>query len=134
MSGQISALKIAKDQEKKTVDPGDQIFLDFLRLAGTDLEELNESPRYEELNAKCEAASADITDQIFEYWSQNKHLEVKVELNEGRPEDQVPFNSGAVARARGLQPTPPRKCSFLGEKCRFRVVFLVSRAIRDDAP
>ena len=100
MSGQISALKIAKDQEKKTVDPGDQIFLDFLRLAGTDLEELNESPRYEELNAKCEAASADITDQIFEYWSQNKHLEVKVELNEGRPEDQVPFNSGAVARAR----------------------------------
>lgn len=100
MSGQLSALKIAQDQDKETVDPGDEIFLNFLRLAGTDLEELNESPRYEDLNAKCEAASADITDQIFQYWSQNEHLEVQVELNEGRPEDPSPFNSGAVARAR----------------------------------
>ena len=100
MSGQVSALKIAQDQAEGSIDPGDEIFLDFLRLAGTDLEELNESPRYEELNAKCEAASADITEQIFEYWSQNKHLEVQVGLNEGRPEDPAPFNEGAIARAR----------------------------------
>ncbi|MAS05411.1 MAG: ATP-dependent endonuclease [Ahrensia sp.] len=100
MSGQLSAQKIAQDQAQNNVDAGDKIFLDFLRLAGTDLKELNQSPRYEELNAKCEAASADITDQIFEYWSQNKHLEVKVELNEGRPQDPPPFNAGAIARAR----------------------------------
>ncbi len=56
--------------------------------------------RFEELNAKCEAASADITDQIFKYWSQNDNLEVEVKLSEGRPGDPAPFNSGAVARAR----------------------------------
>ena len=100
MSGQISAQQIAEDQQQGIVQPGDEIFLDFLRLAGTDLEELNQSPRYEELNAKCEAASADITDQIFEYWSQNKYLQVQVQLNEGRAEDPAPFNTGAVARAR----------------------------------
>lgn len=100
MSGQISAQKIAQDTQNKKVEPGDEIFLNFLRLAGTNLEELNNAPRYEELNAKCEAASADITDQIFEYWSQNKYLEVKVELNEGRAQDPAPFNEGAVARAR----------------------------------
>lgn len=100
MSGQISAQQIANDKAQKDVDPGDEIFLDFLRLAGTDLDELNASPRYEQLNAKCEAASADITDQIFKYWSQNKHLEVQVQLNEGRTEDPAPFNAGAVARAR----------------------------------
>ncbi|MCL3882668.1 AAA family ATPase [Marivita sp. GX14005] len=100
MSGQLSAQKIAQDKQHSQVDPGDEIFLNFLRLAGTDLDELNQSPRYEELNAKCEAASADITDQIFQYWSQNKYLEVKVELNEGRPQDPAPFNAGAVARAR----------------------------------
>lgn len=100
MSGQISAQKIANDKAQNDVDPGDEIFLDFLRLAGTDLDELNASPRYEQLNAKCEAASADITDQIFKYWSQNKHLEVQVQLNEGRTEDPAPFNAGAVARAR----------------------------------
>ena len=91
MSGQISAKQIANDKAQNDVDPGDEIFLDFLRLAGTDLDELN---------AKCEAASADITDQIFKYWSQNKHLEVQVQLNEGRTEDPAPFNAGAVARAR----------------------------------
>jgi len=100
MSGQISAQQIANDKAQNKVDPGDEIFLDFLRLAGTDLDELNASPRYEQLNAKCEAASADITDQIFKYWSQNKHLEVQVQLNEGRAEDPAPFNAGAVARAR----------------------------------
>ena len=100
MNGQLSAQQIAEDEAQGDVDPGDKIFLDFLRLAGTDLDELNASPRYEQLNAKCEAASADITDQIFKYWSQNKHLEVQVQLNEGRPEDPTPFNAGAVARAR----------------------------------
>lgn len=100
MSGQISAQKIAKDKAAEGISPGDQIFLDFLRLAGTSLDELNDSPRYEELNAKCEAASADITDQIFQYWSQNDNLEVQVNLSEGRPEDKAPFNAGAVARAR----------------------------------
>ena len=100
MSGQISAQKIEQDKQANNVGPGDEIFLNFLRLAGTELDELNKSPRYEELNAKCEAASADISDQIFEYWSQNKDLEVKVELNEGRPQDPAPFNAGAVARAR----------------------------------
>ncbi|MEQ8784437.1 MAG: AAA family ATPase [Roseibium album] len=100
MSGQLSAQQIANDKAQNDVDPGDEIFLDFLRLAGTGLDELNASPRYEQLNAKCEAASADITDQIFKYWSQNKHLEVQVKLNEGRLEDPAPFNAGAVARAR----------------------------------
>lgn len=100
MSGELSAQKIARDKGNDTVEAGDEIFLDFLRLAGTDLDDLNASPRYEELNAKCEAASADITDQIFEYWSQNKYLEVQVALTEGRPEDPPPLNAGAVARAR----------------------------------
>ena len=100
MSGQLSIQKIADDKVNDDVGPGDKIFLDFLRLAGTSLKELNGAPRFEELNAKCETASANITDQIFEYWSQNDNLEVKVELSEGRPGDPAPFNSGAVARAR----------------------------------
>jgi predicted ATP-dependent endonuclease of OLD family len=100
MNGQLSAKQIEQDKQNNKVDRGDEIFLNFLRLAGTDLDELNSSPRYEQLNAKCESASADITDQIFQYWSQNKYLEVKVELNEGRPQDPAPFNAGAVARAR----------------------------------
>ncbi len=100
MNGQLSIQQLAADTAANTVDPADKIFLDFLRLAGTSLEELNGAPRFEELNAKCEAASADITDQIFKYWSQNDNLEVEVKLSEGRPQDKAPFNTGPVARAR----------------------------------
>ena len=100
MNGQLSVQKLVEDMQNNDIDPGDKIFLDFLRLAGTSLDELNEASRFEELNARCETASADITDQIFEYWSQNDNLEVKVELSEGRRGDPEPFDSGTVARAR----------------------------------
>ena len=64
--------------------------LDFLEYAGTSLEELAETNRFEELNAKCEAAANRITDQIFEYWTQNDQLAIKVVLGEGKPEDAPP--------------------------------------------
>ena len=79
---------------------GDQIFLDFLDYASTGLEELRDSSKFEDLKAKCEAASNRITDQIFEYWIQNTALEVEVNLSEGRPGDPPPFNTGSIIRAR----------------------------------
>ena len=100
MSGQISINKFVADQAAKKLDIADSIFLDFLKLAGTSVEELSDAKRYEELIAKCEAASNDITEQIFAYWTQNDALEVKLDISEGRAEDAVPFNTGTVVRAR----------------------------------
>lgn len=100
MSGELSINKLNQDKQNKQVSVDDQLFLDFLEYAGTDLEELVKTNRYEELNAKCEAAANRITDQIFEYWTQNDSLQIDVRLTEGRPNDPPPFNSGAVARAR----------------------------------
>ena len=76
------------------------MFLDFLEYAGTNLEELVGATRFEEQNAKCEAAANRITDQIFEYWTQNDQLSIEVRVDEGRPNDKPPFHSGPVARAR----------------------------------
>ena len=56
--------------------------------------------KFEELNAKCEAAALRITEQIFEYWTQNDDLEIAVVLSEGKAADPAPFNSGPIARAR----------------------------------
>jgi predicted ATP-dependent endonuclease of OLD family len=100
MSGEISLTKLTTDKQNNTVSVGDKIFLDFLEYAGTSLEELQSSTKYEELKAKCEAASNDITDEIFEFWSQNEALSVKIELTEGKAEDMPPFNSGTVALIR----------------------------------
>ena len=100
MSGAISIDQINQDQANETVDEGDQVFLDFLEYAGTNLEELAGATRFEEMNAKCEAAANRITDQIFEYWTQNDQLAIDVRLDAAKSEDEPPFNSGTVARAR----------------------------------
>ncbi len=100
MSGEISLNKLAADKQNNSVAIGDRIFLDFLEYAGTTIEELRDATKYEDLVAQCEGASNDITDEIFEFWSQNEALSVKIELNQGRPEDPSPFNSGTVAKVR----------------------------------
>lgn len=100
MSGELSVNKLQQDRQANTISSGDQVFLDFLEYAGTTLEELIATQHFEELNAKCEAAALRITDQIFEYWTQNDELKIKVVFSEGKPADKPPFNSGAVARAR----------------------------------
>lgn len=100
MSGEVSINKLTRDKEQNTVSNGDRIFLDFLEYAGTSIEELRDAQKNEDLIAQCEGASNEITDEIFEFWSQNNALSVKIELNEGRQQDPAPFNSGRVAKIR----------------------------------
>lgn len=100
MSGMVSIEKLQIDKQQDTVSIGDKIFLDFLEYAGTSLEELLESDRREALKAKCEAASNEITEEIFQFWSQNNALEVVIEIDSGKPNDKPPFNTGMVADIR----------------------------------
>ena len=100
MSGAIAVNQINRDRTNDSIDEGDQVFLDFLEYAGTNLDELAETPHFEEMNANCEAAANRITDQIFEYWSQNDQLSIDVRIDQARHGDEPPFNEGTVARAR----------------------------------
>ncbi|MDR9864725.1 MULTISPECIES: ATP-dependent endonuclease [Pseudomonas] len=100
MSGMVSIQKLQQDMQNKVVSVGDRIFLDFLEYAGTTLDELMETDRREALKAKCEAASNEITEEIFQFWSQNNALEVVIEIDTGKPNDPAPFNSGMVADIR----------------------------------
>lgn len=68
--------------------------LALIDLVGAEIEDFLQSENYEELKANLEAASNDITDQVFEYWTQNKHLEVEFTLepkldNQRRLEDTI---------------------------------------------
>lgn len=100
MSGMISIQKLQAEKQQKVVSIGDQIFLDFLEYAGTTLEDLLEADRREALKAKCEAASNEITEEIFQFWSQNNALEVVIEIDTAKPADKPPFNVGTVADIR----------------------------------
>lgn len=100
MSGTVSLNKLQQDRQQNKVSIGDKIFLSFLEYAGTTLEELTQTDRREALKAKCEAASNEITEEIFQFWSQNSALEVVIEIDSGKPNDPAPFNSGIVADIR----------------------------------
>jgi len=100
MSGMVSIQKLQQDKQNNTVSVGDKIFLAFLEYAGTTLEELLNADRREALKATCEAASNEITEEIFEFWSQNNALEVVIEIDNAKPKDSAPFNTGMVADIR----------------------------------
>jgi predicted ATP-dependent endonuclease of OLD family len=100
MSGMVSIQKLQQDKQNNVVSVGDKIFLAFLEYAGTTLEDLLEADRREALKATCEAASNEITEEIFQFWSQNNALEVVIEIDNAKPKDPAPFNTGMVADIR----------------------------------
>lgn len=100
MSGEVSINALNQARANNRLTSSDRIFLDFLEYAGTSVEELQASTRLEELKAKCEGASNEITDEIFEFWTQNDALQVAIDIAEGRAADPPPFNSGTVVTAR----------------------------------
>ncbi len=85
---------------ERKLGTGEIVFLDFLEFAGASIEDLRDSSTYESLNAKCEAASISITDQLREYWTQNPHLDIDIRVTKAESGDLPPLNSGTIARAR----------------------------------
>jgi predicted ATPase len=100
LPGVVSVNEIlARKQQGKLTDR-DRIFIALLALAGTTIEGVSEAKTYEEFNASLRAVSNQITDMIFKYWSQNKHLDVSIRLESARPNDPAPYNAGWVFRIR----------------------------------
>ncbi|WP_428098868.1 AAA family ATPase [Candidatus Rariloculus sp.] len=79
---------------------GARLFCEFLEYAGVSIDEIVGVQTYETFNAKLQAASNNITDQILEYWTQNPDLDVLVRVERALPGDPPPLNSGTIARAR----------------------------------
>lgn len=87
--------EIAVDEHRS-----ERLFVEFLDYAGVSIEEIMQVATYETFNAKLQAASNNITDQILEYWTQNPDLNVVVRVEQARPGDSAPLNTGTIARAR----------------------------------
>lgn len=104
MDGAIQ-IELAKDRSENGTNNtdryrGERLFVDFLEYAGAPLDSIINETRFEIFNAKLQAASTNITDQILEFWSQNPDLDVDVRIDMALPDDPEPFNTGRIARAR----------------------------------
>jgi energy-coupling factor transporter ATP-binding protein EcfA2 len=82
------------------LDDADRTFLSLLSVAGTDIEELRMQNNYEHLKAELESAAIGISDELFEFWQQNKQLRVDFDLSLANPNDPPPLNSGTILHTR----------------------------------
>lgn len=82
LPGSVSIERLQSTNEDE-LEPGERTALALLRLAGVDSEEFAEAD-YEARKASLEAAANQLTDELFEYWTQNQDLSVELDI-EARP-------------------------------------------------
>lgn len=92
LPGKVNLDKLRKDADNEPSQE-DKTVLALLRMAGVDLDELIATKGYEEVKARLEGLGNTITDQVFEYWKQNRELDVEFDIRED-PTDESPFDSG----------------------------------------
>ena len=101
MRGRISIQDMLRRVEAgEDLDESDRTFMSLLSLVGADLEDLQNQTNYEYMKAELESASISISDEMFEYWAQNKQLRVEFDLSPADPNDLPPLNEGTILHVR----------------------------------
>ena len=100
LPGRVSVDQFVSGNHSSEDAEGYRHFEALLELAGTSVSNLKQAAQSEELVAQLEAVSNRVSDKVFEYWSQNRHLQVEIRCDPARPHDPSPYNSGEVVQIR----------------------------------
>lgn len=100
INGRISIQYLKQRRNSNQLDEADRTFLSLLELSGNKLEDFENQQNFEKLKAEMESASITITDQVFEYWTQNKQLEVEFAISPADPQDLPPLDQGTILHVR----------------------------------
>ena len=95
----ISDLKV-RSASGGALDDADRTFMSLLTLTGVSLEDLERDLGYEDIKVELESASIAITDEIFQYWHQNRELNVEFDISQADANDPAPFNQGKILHVR----------------------------------
>ncbi len=93
LEGKINLDALNQRKVNSQLTDADKTALGLFELAGIDLNELMSEEGYENSKAKLEAIGLTITQQVFEYWTQNKELAVEFDIKTDQM-DAPPFNKG----------------------------------------
>lgn len=94
MRGRDSIQKLKQRLEQGVLIPSDHPLLGLINLARLDLDELLAPTRTRELKNRLEGAGNHLTKNVVKYWSQNKHLHMRFDVREARPEDPEGMRNG----------------------------------------
>lgn len=100
LPGKVSIDDLRQRERSGDVPFGHEVFKALLALTKSSIDDIENTRRQETLIMQLEAVSNRISDEIFRYWSQNRHLSVEFRCDPGKPDDPPPFNSGTVFETR----------------------------------
>lgn len=100
MQGRISVPHLKFKRDNGELDEADRTFLALLRFVGAELEEFESEANYERLKADLEAASNEISDELFRFWSQNDQLAVEFDISGADEHALPPLNAGTNLHVR----------------------------------
>jgi hypothetical protein len=94
MRGRVSVADLIRRRDADELEEDDRTFLAFLRFVGAELEQFQSEQNFEALTAKLEAASNEISDELFQFWTQNQQLAVRFTLSGPDAAAPPPLNDG----------------------------------------
>ena len=103
MRGRVSLPHIKAREAADKLEESEKTFLSLLATVDADLSDF-EALNYERLTRELEGAGNGITDQVFEYWTQNQDLELRINVSNPDPEDEAPLNQGPIVNVRIYNP------------------------------
>lgn len=101
MPGKVSIPVLIRKRDDDELTRGEQGVMALLDMAGVALEDFLEPESHEHLIRDLENASNSISAEVFEYWTQNKNLSVRLDII-GKPEDGAvaPLDEGPLLQIR----------------------------------
>ncbi|PZG56345.1 hypothetical protein C1I98_01565 [Spongiactinospora gelatinilytica] len=100
MPGKVSLPDLIRRRQAGEITRGERALLSLLDIAGVTPEEFNDSDEHERLIRELENAGNVISDEVFEYWSQNKELEVQLKTLAPEPGALPPDDQGPILQVR----------------------------------
>lgn len=94
MTGEVNIEALQSRNSANTLEPSDRPMLGLIEMARLNLNTLLTTSSTEDLVNKLEGASNRLTSKVLQYWSQNKHLQVKFAVHPAKPSDPVGMQSG----------------------------------------
>jgi len=100
MPAKISIPDLIARRDAGTLERGEQALLSLLSKAAVKPEDFLQVDQHERLIRSLEIAGNDISDEVFKYWTQNKELEVKLQVLQPETGAVPPLNQGPILEIR----------------------------------
>lgn len=94
MEGQANLDALIAREDAKTLEDSDYPLLGLINLARLDHRNLVQTKNTTELKNKLEGAGNHLTNRIVKYWSQNRHIQMRFDVRDAKPQDPEGMRQG----------------------------------------